>query len=667
MSTLLLFFVVYTAIIFRIKGPFVGAWLIGWILFIVASLLLIMLPAAMHSSLWFVYLHSLIVLAALFLFWGTHLFLHKKLSFLWIYSTFAIIAWMIIGQNHKIPLLLYMFPGILLISLLYIAHGSIWLKSAQESIISKRLVGWTFILLGLHHLDSPFLYMNSWILPWGFIVTSSLSIIAILSTLQLYIDAQQKELRESETRYRLLADNASDLVYRYRISPEPGYEYVSPSVLHFNGYTPEELYANPKLIYKAIHPDDRHFLALLGKQLNKPKRILWLRFLHKDGHIVWTEQRYEYLYDEQGSITAIQGIIRDITERLQMEKRIEYVSVHDTLTDLYNRSFFEAKMTQFQELALIPIGIIVCDLDGLKLVNDSMGHDAGDQLLIEAAKILQTCSQPEDIVARIGGDEFAIILLNSDENRTKETADCISQAIEKFNIDKPQSFLSLSIGYTVKKDVLKPLSEALKEADYNMYQKKLFQAQSIRSTIVKTLTKTLRERDYDTEGHSERLQNLASRLARSIELPDASIEDIRLFAHFHDIGKVGIPDRILLKPGPLNHDERREMQRHSEIGFRLAQSGPELIHIADWILKHHEWWDGNGYPLGISGEAIPLECRILSIADAYDAMVSSRPYRDGRSQQAALDELNKCAGSQFDPYLVQKFVAIMESDIRTEA
>lgn len=170
----------------------------------------------------------------------------------------------------------------------------------------------------------------------------------------------------------------------------------------------------------------------------------------------------------------------------------------------------------------------------------------------------------------------------------------------------------------------------------------------------------LEARDFITEGHADRLKHLAGTLGRAMGLSEAILANVRLLAQFHDIGKVGIPDRILFKPGPLTPEERREMQRHSEIGHRIALSSPVLAPIADLILKHHEWWDGNGYPLKLKGKDIPLECRILAIVDAYDAMTSDRPYRKAMPRDEALRELFRCAGTQFDPYLVQKFITTMK-------
>ena len=169
----------------------------------------------------------------------------------------------------------------------------------------------------------------------------------------------------------------------------------------------------------------------------------------------------------------------------------------------------------------------------------------------------------------------------------------------------------------------------------------------------------LAERDYITDGHAERLHHLAEKMATAVGMRETDIADLNLFAQFHDIGKVGVSDRILNKPGPLTEEERQEMRLHCEIGHRIAQSSTELKPIADWILKHQEWWNGGGYPLGLSKNEIPLPCRILSIVDAYDAMTNDRPYRKAMLTQDAINELEQAAGTQFDPSLVQLFVKFL--------
>ncbi len=201
-----------------------------------------------------------------------------------------------------------------------------------------------------------------------------------------------------------------------------------------------------------------------------------------------------------------------------------------------------------------------------------------------------------------------------------------------------------------------------KEADEYMYREKLHQQQSMKSGIVTILLRMLEARDFVTEGHCERLQDLVAQLATRIGLNERDINDMILFAQFHDIGKVGISDSILFKPGKLSKEEYEEMKRHSEIGYRIAISIPDLVPIADWIYKHHEWWNGTGYPLGLKGREIPVQCRILSIADAFDAMTSDRPYRKALPMEFALKELKKCSGTQFDPEFVEYFIEMIENN-----
>jgi len=338
----------------------------------------------------------------------------------------------------------------------------------------------------------------------------------------------------------------------------------------------------------------------------------------------------------------------------EAEERLQYIGFHDSLTGLHNRTYFELKVRYFEKNGS-RVGLLICDLDGLKMVNDTLGHDSGDQLLIEAAKILRACFNDGDIVARIGGDEFAVIVPDADAYMLKKAKGAILCCINSYNNNKPQVPMSLSIGYSTAADFGVPINDLYKEADNNMYREKLYQSQSVRSALVQTTMKLLEARDFITEGHATRMQDMVTALGKAVGLSEAKLVDLRLLAQFHDIGKVGVPDRILLKQGPLTMEETTEMQRHCDIGYRIAIASADLLPIADWILKHQEWWNGGGYPLKLIGEKIPVECRILAIVDAYDAMTSDRPYRKAISREQAIAELKRCAGTQFDPVLVEQF------------
>jgi HD-GYP domain-containing protein (c-di-GMP phosphodiesterase class II) len=228
------------------------------------------------------------------------------------------------------------------------------------------------------------------------------------------------------------------------------------------------------------------------------------------------------------------------------------------------------------------------------------------------------------------------------------------------NSNDPAIPLSISMGCAIRNNFSKTMEEIFTEADDNMYKEKLFHQHSSRNNLIRTMMSALGERDFITQGHADRLQKLVCIMADALKLPQHQVADLKLLAQFHDIGKVGISDSILFKKGPLNSRERTDIERHPEIGYRIACSSPLLMPISDWILKHHEWWDGKGYPFGLAGDEIPMECRILALADAYDAMTSERPYRQAIPPEEAIEEIKQKAGIQFDPELSRLFVAEME-------
>jgi diguanylate cyclase (GGDEF)-like protein/PAS domain S-box-containing protein len=358
--------------------------------------------------------------------------------------------------------------------------------------------------------------------------------------------------------------------------------------------------------------------------------------------------------------------IMDITERKEAERELQYMSFHDSLTGLYNRNFFETEMARLQDGRARPVGIITCDLDGLKAVNDTQGHQAGDEMIINTAEIIRNNFRFSDIIARIGGDEFAILLPETDLKTTNDLSLRLRKSVEEYNNSNPRIPLALSIGIAVSDRSHIDMQALFREADDQMYREKMFSENSGRSDAVQALTRALEARGFISDGHSERIKQLIILLARSEEMSGEEINDLQLLAQFHDLGKAALPDHILFKPGALNKEEAILMREHTKIGNRIARSIPGLGHIAEWIEAYHERWDGMGYPLGLRGEEIPLPCRILAIADAYDAMVSARPYSRALSHEEALRELRKNAGTQFDPRLVERFTEMLQQSRATE-
>lgn len=345
---------------------------------------------------------------------------------------------------------------------------------------------------------------------------------------------------------------------------------------------------------------------------------------------------------------------------LSLEKRnreLNNIAIHDSLTGVYNRVFYESKIIELDKEENLPISVIIGDVNGLKLVNDAFGHFKGDMLLKKIVKILRMSCRKEDIIARIGGDEFVIILPSSDAEVAERVIRSIRENCNKadFYPIKP----SISLGFSVKYNKEQAINDVVKEADDYMYKRKLLESKSTRSSIIDSLQKTLEETTFETREHAKRLENLSLRLGKELKLPENNLDDLLLLAMLHDIGKIAIPTEIITKPGKLSKKEWDIIKRHPEIGYQIASSSPELRGIAQLILSHHERWDGEGYPQRLKGEEIPLLARIIAIVDSFDAMTQDRSYHKGVTEEEALEEIKRCAGTQFDPYIVEKFIKMM--------
>jgi HD-GYP domain-containing protein (c-di-GMP phosphodiesterase class II) len=267
-------------------------------------------------------------------------------------------------------------------------------------------------------------------------------------------------------------------------------------------------------------------------------------------------------------------------------------------------------------------------------------------------------------VARVGGDEFTALLPQTNLEAGETIVKRIQAMIDNLNQGHEWKIpLGLSIGLACAEEQGQDLNQTFKQADDLMYRDKLNRDINSGSQIMEALMAALEERDFTTSGHAHRLEELCLEFGNKLGLNSNQLSALNLLSQVHDIGKMGIPDHILFKPGPLDELEWRIMRQHPEKGYRIAQKMNDLAGIADLILKHHERWNGKGYPLGLAGDDIPIECRILAIVDSFDAMTNDRPYRRAISVEEALAEIKRCAGSQFDPYLVEQFMEIMEFEV----
>lgn len=357
----------------------------------------------------------------------------------------------------------------------------------------------------------------------------------------------------------------------------------------------------------------------------------------------------------------IENVTKELIERtIQLEKadrQIKYTKSHDPDTGLYNRNSYEHALEDQSFTSRKPFCVIVCEVDELQLANDTLGHQTGDLIVKATAEILRSLADEGTLTARISGDEFSMLLPECPLQKADAFCQKIREAVSQYNADHPSWIpLSISVGFSGREKSPINARLILREANFNMHQEKLRKGESIHQDLFRIIAKTQEERGIMSQDQCSRLQELTALLARQTGYPEEKIPDLQRFARFHDIGKIAISDQILQKPASLMPKESREVRRHCEIGYRIAQASASLVPYADWILMCHEWWNGKGYPLGLSGEDIPLECRILAISDAYDVMTHDQPYRKAMSREAAREELRRYAGIQFDPALVENFL-----------
>jgi diguanylate cyclase (GGDEF)-like protein/PAS domain S-box-containing protein/putative nucleotidyltransferase with HDIG domain len=451
--------------------------------------------------------------------------------------------------------------------------------------------------------------------------------------------------------------NKADILI-FRVTPDGIIDYVNETAVSKLGYTKKELIG---LQTNDIVCDDNYIQrAKFWEEIKSSgSKIFELYFETKKDKTFPVEivsQYYQY-EDKEYEFAFVQ----DISARKEKEERIQYLLHKDSLTGLYNRRFFEIEMDRLDTERQLPISIILCDVNGLKIINDSYGHKKGDQILTETAQILENVVRDEDIIARHGGDEFTLLLPQTTYKQGQKMIERIKRHTK--TVGEEEIPISMSLGIATKSRVKEDIEETLKKADNAMYRNKLSESRSTKNKIVRNLLNTLEAKSSETKDHAVRMTKLANKLGEHINLSNSELNRLNLLATLHDIGKTTISEDILTKPGKLTKEEWEIIKEHTETGYKIASASEEFAVVAEEILFHHEKWDGTGYPQGIAGDEIPYLARIIAIIDAYDVMTNDRPYSKAISKKAALAEIKRCSGSQFDPDLTKAFLQLQQENI----
>lgn len=374
----------------------------------------------------------------------------------------------------------------------------------------------------------------------------------------------------------------------------------------------------------------------------------------RDGNTLIIASTIAPIQDPMGQVRGAVVVFRDVSEMVRHREQVEYLSYRDHLTGLYNRRFFEEELERLDVEENWPLAMIVADVNGLKLTNDAFGHSVGDQLLCKVAGVLKQTVGQNNIAARLGGDEFAVVMTNAGREKAERVVHEIKTRIEQQEVHSIS--ISIAVGFEIKTSQKQSLQEVFNKAESRMYRNKLFYGPSYRGETVNLIINALYQKNEREEEHSNRVAQLCMAMGEALKMSEEEIRELETIGLLHDIGKITIDDSILNKEDVLTDDEWSDIKRHPELGFRILSAVKDMSRISEFVLSHHERYDGTGYPQGLKGDDIPLQSRIVAVVDAYDAMTNERPYREPLSSQSAAEELRKNAGTQFDPYLVEVFL-----------
>jgi len=490
--------------------------------------------------------------------------------------------------------------------------------------------------------------------------------IAYAKTLELLSELKEENamrtrseaaLRESEERYKAIFEHSGVAISYY--TPAGVLGSLNKKALANLGGNPEDYIG--KTVYDIFPKEEADkYLSRIALSINSEQSQAYISCITIKETCRWFDSTYTRVMSAGGVVIGVQIASQDITERKKAEERIHHLAFYDHLTDVYNRRYFEAEFARLEGPESFPLAIITGDINGLKLINDSLGHSAGDAAIKQFAAEIQKQIREGDSLARIGGDEFGIILPKTTEDEVKQMLTLVQPSI-RLKLEDRADYdtgieLTAAFGYGIQSYSGQPLDALMREAETYMYRRKFYDSSSKHSHVIDAIMNALFEKSEREQQHSLRVSVISAAIAEALSLDEATVAKVKVAGSLHDIGKIGIEESILNKAGRLDDQEWSLMKQHPMRSARILASIDEYLDIVPIVKSHHERPDGTGYPAGLEHNQIPLEAKIIAVADAYDAMTVCRSYREPVCKMAAAEELLRCAGSQFDPMVVNAFV-----------
>ncbi len=496
-------------------------------------------------------------------------------------------------------------------------------------------------------------------------------------------------LRHAEEKYRAIFEHTAEGIFQ--TDAEGRYLSANPALARLYGYdSPDALMAQARNVAQQLYVEPGRRMEFV--RLMEAQDIVtdFESEVHcQNGTRVWISESARAVRDEAGTLLCYEGTVQDITERkaLEAERESQLAEAlaradRDPLTGLLNHRAFHKRLEQEADRARregTMLAVAVMDMDNFKFFNDAYGHAVGDDVLRQVATALSGCCRSYDTLARFGGDEFALLLPGAGPAKAEDTARRLREAVQQLGY-RPPGYdspipLALSVGLAVFPDDGPGRLDALTTADARLLLAKSGgggeQAERLRASLnhslegfsmLDALVTAVDNKDRYTRKHSEDVMQYCVAIACALGLDEATRQTVRVAALLHDVGKIGVPDAILRKPGKLSETEFQAIQRHPMMGAVIMGAVPGFEETLDAVRHHHERWDGEGYPFGLRGEETPLLARIMAVADAYSAMTTDRPYRKGMGQARALSILEAGAGTQWDAECVQALLSTRRED-----